>query len=205
MNKQITNKKNGAGFTLIELILYISVASLVILGVSAFFSVEKKIEVKNKSISAVEEEGAAVADIISQKLSEAAGVCTPATSGEQSDSLVLDSDCVSHTSDEVTFSLDDNNQLLMSQGGGASISERAGEGIALTDSRVSIRSISFTNTTDTEGGPAEVDFTFEMRSKSYSSTEEYSYSKPFSGGATIKKTASDTFVGHFVPGGINLN
>lgn len=169
------HKNKNSGFTLIELILYASLVSLLVLGISSFWSIIKEVNLKNKSISAVEEQGAFVADVISQKIREAGNVCSPLP-GESGEILDLDSDCDSHTEERVRI-------LLVS---GRLFALQASLLSMLSDTRVYIPSITFSNTTDLSGGPANVNYTVTLQSKNYSANSEYSYSKTFSGGGTIR-------------------
>ncbi len=177
MRKQ---NKNKNGFTLIELALYVSLVSLLTLGISSFFSIIKQVEIKNKSISAVEEQGAFVADILSEKIRQAKGVCVPVSSGisGSTDNLDLDSDCISYTSDRVRFALDGNDLLQITEGSGSPV--------LLVDSRVYISSLSFIKAQDPLGGPPSVNYTFTMQARSHLPNSEFRYSKDFSGGGTIR-------------------
>lgn len=165
------------GFTLIELILYISLASVLLIGVTSFFSVIKQIDLKNQAVSAVEEQGAFAADLISQRIRDASLVCTPAASASGA-TLDLDSNCSVHTGNEVSFSVNGGGQLTVNEAGAT--------GVLLTDTRTYISSITFTNTTDPTSGPANVTFSFTIQAKSYGPTSEYYYSKTFTGGGTVR-------------------
>jgi len=173
-------KKNKA-FTLIELILYLSLVSVLVIGVTSFFSIIKDTSIKEKSISTVEEEGAFSADILSQKIREARNVCIPTTSGTSGQTLMLDMDtnCNSHTANRVRFALDGSGILQITEG--------AGSPVNLTDDRVLLSSLIFVKAEDPLGGSPSINYTFIMQAKSYSGTSEYYYSKTFSGGGTLRE------------------
>ncbi len=177
-----SQKKSKLGFTLIELVLYASLVSLLVLGVSSFWSVIKQLGLKDKAISAVEEQGAFISDVISQRIREAKKVCIPSSSGTENsgDTLDLDTNCISHTANEIEFAMEagDTGKLVMTEGGT--------DEYLLTDERVNISSIAFTKAKDPLGGTASVNFTFTIEARSYSATSEYRYVKTFSGGGTLR-------------------
>ncbi len=171
MRKKIT-RNNNAGFTLIELMLYASLVALLTLGIASFWDITVQAGLKDKSISAVEEEGGFAAQVIADKIQSARGICSPDSSGEDLSTLTLDSNCAVHTDEYVFFSLD-NGKLTMSLGG---------DDIYLTDARVYISSIHFINT-----GGVSIEYSFTLESESYSADSSFGYSKTFSGGGTIRE------------------
>ncbi|MES2023087.1 MAG: prepilin-type N-terminal cleavage/methylation domain-containing protein [Patescibacteria group bacterium] len=178
MLNKIINKKSG--FTLIELVLYVSLVSVLVLGVASFWNVIRSIGLKNKSVSAVEEQGAFVSDIMNERIRQATHVCTPTSAGDTAHTLDLDTNCTVHTGSEVSLALDIHGILILTEGG---------QDYSLTDERVSMpsSSINFTKAQDTvHGGAESVNYTFVMQSKDYSSSSPFSYEKTFSGGGVLR-------------------
>lgn len=66
--------KNHKGFTLIELLLYVSIVGAIIFSVAGFLSLLMQSRVKNQTIAEVEQQGAAVIQIITQTGRNAADV-----------------------------------------------------------------------------------------------------------------------------------
>ncbi|MCE9585499.1 prepilin-type N-terminal cleavage/methylation domain-containing protein [Candidatus Nomurabacteria bacterium] len=174
-------KKNKKGFTLIELVLYASLVSLLVLGVSSFWSIVKQFNLKNKSMTAVEDQGAFVADFISEHIRNAGEVCLPLTSGISGRGavLIIDDNCSPNTSAQTRFAV--SNGILSVKEGSSSPVETN-----LTDSRVYVSNLDFVKAKDPSGGPSSVNYSFVIQSKSYSNTTAYSYQKTFSGGATLR-------------------
>lgn len=87
-NKQFKNNKNK-GFTLIELILFMAMFSVILIVLSNLFSaiVEKQLE--TESVSAVENDSKFITARLLYDISRADSVTTPATLGAQSASLSL--------------------------------------------------------------------------------------------------------------------
>ena len=81
IKKQIQKKKKKAGFTLIEILLYISLVSIVVFGISNFFVLIQRVKVKNQIIATVNSEGTFVSDFLSRAIRESTGVVFPPPGG----------------------------------------------------------------------------------------------------------------------------
>ncbi len=182
MNKRYKNKR---GFTLMEMIFYVSLTSLIVLSMSSFFQLIQQIKVKNQAISVVEEQGTFVANKINETIRNARNnistmiICTP-ESLTPSDELYLDTDgnCGNNTADQIKFSVDSGTGII-------SITQGA-DTYDLTDVRVLVGYADNSSNYFEYGGGDSVDYSFKLSAKSYGSTWEYQYSKDFSGAATIR-------------------
>lgn len=84
-----THKKHNQGFTLIELILFMAMFSVILIVLSNLFSaiVEKQLE--TQSVSAVENDSKFITTRMLYDISRADSITTPATLGAQSATLTL--------------------------------------------------------------------------------------------------------------------
>src|SRR4051812_761321 len=80
--------KKIAAFTLIELLLYIAVTSVIMFGVSSFLIVSLQSRVKNQTIAEVEQQGAEVMAVVTQSARNAKTVTAPAV-GASASSLTI--------------------------------------------------------------------------------------------------------------------
>ena len=62
------------GFTLIELLLYVSIVGAIVLSIAGFLSLLMQSRVKNQTIAEVEQQGAAVMQVITQAGRNASGI-----------------------------------------------------------------------------------------------------------------------------------
>ena len=70
-------KQNNKAFTLIEILLYISMVSIIVLAISSFFVLIQRVKVKNEVIATVNNEGQFVSSIIERTIRESTSVITP--------------------------------------------------------------------------------------------------------------------------------
>jgi Tfp pilus assembly protein PilW len=77
MKKRKDNYKYQSGFTLIELILYVGLASIILSVISAFLFYLLQGQERDQAISDVEQEGAQVMQIITQTIRNADSINNP--------------------------------------------------------------------------------------------------------------------------------
>jgi type II secretory pathway pseudopilin PulG len=86
MSRVIHN--TSSGYTLIELLLYISILGSLLLGISMYFVTSTSARVKNQSISEVDRQGALAMEYITQTIRNADSITSPAA-GATDDALTL--------------------------------------------------------------------------------------------------------------------
>ena len=161
------------GFTLIELMLYVSLSSILLLSVSAFISASLELRVKNLAVSKVEQEGTRAMNMIAQTMRNAEGINSPLAGAIASTASI---DVVSAGSDPTVFDL---------SGGAIRMAEGAGSAIALTSNRVSVSGLAFSNLTKTgTDGNMRIEFTVSYINAS--GRNEFDYSKTFRDSASIR-------------------
>jgi len=165
--------KKGEGFTLVELLLYISIASIMLLTTTLFLQTLLESRVKNQTISEVQAQGAQVMHIITQTIRNAEAITSPAQ-GASASSLTLD--VVDVGDDPTVFDL---------SSGVLRITEGAGSAIAITNSRVLVSGLSFENLSRTDTpGTLRVEFTITHTNSE--GRNEYNFSKTFYGSASLR-------------------
>jgi Tfp pilus assembly protein PilW len=167
-------KNHRHGFTLVELLLYVSMSGIIILAVSVFLAVLLSARVKNRSVAEVEQQGARSLGLIVQTLRNANVVNSPAV-GASASSLSLN-----------TYSGSLNPTVFDLSGGVLRIAEGASAAVALTNSNVAVSGLSFQNLSyASTPGIMRIQFTVSYINNSGSN--EYDYSKSFSASAALRQ------------------
>lgn len=161
------------GFTLIELLLYVAIAATLLVVSTLFLATLLDSRVKNQTIAEVDQQGLQVMQIISQTIYNAEGITSPAA-GVSASSLTLD---IVGTSNDPTI-LDLNSGVLR-------IKEGAGSTINLTNSRVEVSNLSFTNLSRA-GTPGIVKVNFTINYINNSGRNEYEYSRDFQSSVSLR-------------------
>lgn len=167
------NLKVKKGFTLVEVLLYVCIMSVMMLVLSAFLFFILQSNVKSQTISELEIDGDRAMQIMLQTIRNASSVSTP-TFGNSGTSLTL---VVSDGAKSPTiFSL---------VGGAVMIKEGTGAQVPLTSSRVIVSGLNFVNTAqNSTTGSIKVQFT--MTHYNPSGRNEYDWVQNFFGSATIR-------------------
>lgn len=161
------------GVTLIELLLYVAVASGILLSITVLLSSLLEARVKNETMAEVEQQGMQALHTILQTARNAQNITTP-TSGNTAGSLTLD--VVSPGVDPTVFDL---------SSGVLQITEGAGAPVALTNTRVTVSGLSFSNLSYATT-PGTIRATFTVTYTNTTGRQEYSFSKTFSGTASLR-------------------
>ncbi|MCX6795325.1 MAG: prepilin-type N-terminal cleavage/methylation domain-containing protein [Candidatus Falkowbacteria bacterium] len=166
------NQKNG--FTLIELMLYVAISSVILLLTSLFLSMLLESRVKNQTIAEVEQQGVQVMQIVTQTIRNANAMGTPAN-GATSTSLSINTILASTT--PTLFDL---------SGGVVRIKEGTGAVIPLTNSDVTVTGLTFYNLSRAST-PGIIKISFTISSLNPANRNEYSFSKFFTGAAAVRQ------------------
>lgn len=161
------------GFTLIEILLYMSLISIMLFVVSDFYFLTIKSRVKNQTISEVEQQGAQVIQIITQTARNAENITSPGNGGS---AAFLTLDVIDISKDSTIFDL---------SGGAIRIKEGTGSPIVLTNSRVIASGLSFQNLSYA-GTPGIIRVSFILSHANPENKNEYNYSKTFYASASLR-------------------
>lgn len=165
---------NHKGLTLVELILYVAIVSVVILATAVFLQLIFESRVKNQVIAEVEQQGLQVMQIITQTVRNSTAINSP-TQGSNESSLsvaVLD-----NAKNPTVFDL---------SSGAIRITEGATSPVNLTSAQVSASSLTFKNLSYT-GTPSTIRIQFTITYINASARNEYQFTKTFYGSANFKR------------------
>ena len=161
------NNFNKKGFTLIELIIYISLASLIALAITGFFQLSLSSRIKNRTIAEVEQQGVQILNLINQSVVNAININSP-TIGASSDSLSLE---MSNPSiDPIVFSFSSGNLSILEGG--------SFPAIVLNSSSVEIQNIKFENISKADT-PGIIRIEFRLAYINNSNRQEFDWSRTF--------------------------
>jgi len=161
------------GFTLVELLVYISLVSMMLLAVASFAKIILQARVRNQVISEVEQQGVQVIQIISQTIRNAENITAPA-SGGGTGGLTLN--VISVSQNPTVFSLD--SDIIK-------IKEGSTSQINLTNSKVIASDLIFQNLSRTDT-PGIIKYSFVLDYDNQSDKPEYNYLKTFYSSASLR-------------------
>jgi Tfp pilus assembly protein PilW len=162
------------GFTLVEMILYVSICSALLLSLSAVFAYLLESRVKSQAITEVNQQGFFVMNIITSTVRNAKSVDVPLIGNTSTSlSVTTQSSILSPT----VFSLS-SSTLVVIEAGGVSV--------PLTNSRLTVGSLLFENVSSASSTDTIIRVSYTLSYKSGSLKHEYAYTKSFVGSATLR-------------------
>jgi Tfp pilus assembly protein PilW len=162
------------GFTLIELLLYVGIASVLFLTISLFLFTLLQSRVKNQTIAEVNQQGIQVLQAITQRVRSADSIKDLYPGGTDVRLSV-------YTSDPAT-----SPTRFDVEQGVLRITEGSGPAIALTNSRVTVSNLLFSNLTP-NGAPGSISIAFTLSYTNQDERNEFSFSKVFHAGASLRR------------------
>ncbi len=173
MSQTIKISKSFKGFTLVELVLYVSISSILLLTISVFLGTLIESRIKNNTLAEVDQQGVQAMQILTRTLRNAEGIITP-TVGNTSSSLTLD-----------VFTSVDDSTVFDLLGGQLRITEGSGDAVPLTNTSVVVSDLIFENLSkDNTSGVVRVEFTLTYDNSLGRS--EYNFSKSFFTSASLR-------------------
>lgn len=172
-NMFISLAGNRKGYTLIELLLYVSIAGSLLLAVSLFLGLSTDARIKNQSMSEVNQQGTAAMELITQTVRNADTIASPAaaTTGTQ-----LSVNVPTASLSPTVFSL---------SGTTLQIKEGSASAIPLTNNKVEVSSLSIKNLTRSST-PGSVQISFTVSRANTSGRNEYSYQRTFTTTVSVR-------------------
>ena len=161
------------GFTLVELLISISVVGILIVGITDFYLTIVSSRVKNQTIAEVERQGAATIALISQRIRNAESISAPAP-GSSAASLTLDA--VDAGNDPTT--IDGTSSRLR-------ITEGLANPVFLTAPSVTLSDLTFTNLSRAST-PGIMRVSFTLTRVHTEGSHEYDYAKTFTTSASVR-------------------
>lgn len=161
------SQKKQKGFTLIEILLYISISVAILLFVSLFLSILLDTKTKNQTIAEVDQQGMQALEIMTQTLRNAKAINSPAVGASSPTAFSID------TQDPVK-----NPTIFDISNGIIRIKEGAGSPINLTSTNVTASGANFENITrPTTNGMMRIQFVLTYVNSS--GRNQYNYTKTF--------------------------
>lgn len=161
------------GFTLIELLLYVGLSSVLLISISVFMASLVESRVKNQTIAEVEQQGLQAMQIITQIARNAEAITSP-TIGSSGSSITLD--VITGANDPTIFD---------TSGGVLRIKEGSGSPVELTNSRVTVSGLLFSNLSRAST-PGIVRIQFTLSYVNNLGRNEFDYSKTFISSASLR-------------------
>lgn len=168
------SKDPQAGFTLLELLLYISIVSSMLLVLSYFFVGTASTKISNQVENNVNQQASFIMDTMLQSIRNSDSVTAPAANSTASQ-LTLAVPASANT--PTIFAL---------SGSAATIKEGSASAIPLTSSSVIVSNLTFKNTMRT-GTPGSIQVSFTLSANSTSSRSEFSYQRTFTSSASVRQ------------------
>lgn len=166
------NKKNG--FTLIEILLAVSITSVLLLTLVFFVRDIVEIEQKQHILRTVHEQGDRIMQHVIQHIHDAESIIEPNATGETGDELLISSLLADLDPVEITLS------------GGVMYIEKDGGGtVAMHNDEVTTSNLRFTNRTHSPGWDT-VDIELTLQYNNLSTRDFYAYEKTWHGGSVIR-------------------
>lgn len=162
------------GFTILELLLYVGILSVVIFSIAFFIQMMMSARLKSQTIAEVEQQGQQVMQKITQLIRNANAITVP-SEGSSGSSLTLD-----------TYDTGKNPTVIDVASNVLRIKEGTGAAISLTSSRVSVNGFSIQNLSRAST-PGTVRIQFTLTHVNASQKNEFEYSKTFYASANIRK------------------
>lgn len=165
--------KTQKGFTLVELLLYIAIVSIIVFSSASLLQFTLESRVKNQTIAEVEQEGVQVMQLITQTIRNGTAINLP-TIGNSS--ALLSINVVTGANSPTIFDL---------SSGRVRIKEGSGVATNLTSSKVTVTNLNFQNLSRTST-PNTIRISFTISYVNTSGRSEYTYSKTFYGSTNLR-------------------
>ncbi len=165
---------SNQGFTLIETLLYVALTSILLLALSAFLFILLESRIKNQTIAEVEQQGLQVMQLITQTVRNAEAITSPSI-GTSASTVTLD--VVTAANDPTVFDL---------SGGVLRITEGAGSPISLSNTHVTVSSLTVQNLSRAST-PGTIRIFFTLTHVNPDGRNEYNFSKTFYASASLRQ------------------
>ncbi len=165
--------KSGAGFTLVELILYVAIASVMLTLISIFIAATLESRVKSQTIAEVEQGGSQALDIITQVIRNSVSINTPAIS---TTGPTLSLGVIDPLKSPTVFDLNI---------GRLRITEGAGSPVEITSPKISVSGLTFSNLSKTNT-PGVIRVEFTVSHNNPGGRNEFEFSKNFTASASLR-------------------
>jgi hypothetical protein len=170
----ISKKSKVKGFSLLEVLMYVSVSSVLLFSMTLFITFLLGSRVKSETIANVNYQGEQVMRLLTTTIRNGTSVISPSIgTGSASLSVTVTDPSLSPTVFDVS-----SGTIRIKEGGGPII--------PLTNSRVVVSPLLFENVSSSSSTEKSIRISFTISHNNASGRSEYSYSRNFIGSATMK-------------------
>lgn len=162
------------GFTILELLLYVGILSIVIFSIAFFSQTMLSARVKNQTIAEVEQQGQYAMQQITQIIRNASAITMPVV-GADGTSLIV-----------ATYTGGTNPTVIDSANSALQIKEGVAVAVPITSARVAVSNLSFQNVSRAST-PGTVRVQFTITYVNPTGKNEFNYAKTFYASASIRK------------------
>ncbi len=162
------------GFTLVELILYVSICSILLLTISSFLSFLLGARVRSQAITEVNQQGFQVMSLITQTIRNGRSIQVP--------SMGTSSSTLSITTGDVAL----NPTVFSLSSTTVEVKEASKNAMSLTNSRVRVTALTFQNVSSGSSTEKIIRISYTLDYINPTGRSEYSFTKSFTGSATLR-------------------
>ena len=162
------------GFTLVELILYVSICSILLLTISSFLSFLLGARVRSQAITEVNQQGFQVMSLITQTIRNGRSIQVP--------SMGTSSSTLSITTGDVAL----NPTVFSLSSTTIEVKEASKNAMSLTNSRVRVTALTFQNVSSGSSTEKIIRISYTLDYINPTGRSEYSFTKSFTGSATLR-------------------
>ncbi len=158
---------------MMELLLYLSIAIVLLTSIASFLPTIIESRIKNQVIAQIEQEGLYITNLITHTIRNASTISSPAAG---------------FTSGELSLAMPDANAdptNFSTSLGAFQISENLSSPIEITSSKTEVSNVEFHNISRTDT-PGTIRFKFTLTHKNENNKNEYDYSKTFQTSASLR-------------------
>lgn len=168
------NKKNQKGMSLVEILLYLAISTVIMTALSYFMITTTKSRVKSQTITEVHYQGNNIIEIISNSIRGGIGITTP-TSNTSCDNLSI-----------ITSDTNTNPILIYLSEQKVYFKQGTDDPIQMSSNRVDILSLSFSNVSSIVTNPI-IKTEISITHKNPENRIEYNFSEIFNSSDSIRK------------------
>jgi Tfp pilus assembly protein PilW len=162
------------GFTLVEVVLYVAICSLLLVTISVFLSFLLGARVRSQAITEVNQQGFQVMSLITQTIRNGRSIQVPST-GVSSSTLSITT--VNALLNPTIFNISSTT---------VKIKEGSQVAIPLTNSRIRVSNLLFQNVSSGSSTEKIIRVSYTIDYINPTGRSEYSFTKSFSGSATLR-------------------
>ncbi len=166
--------RSQKGFTLVELILYVSICSILLLTISSFLSFLLGARVRSQAITEVNQQGFQVMSLITQTIRNGRSIQVPSIGTSSSTLSITTGNALLNP---IVFSLSSTT---------VQITEGSKTAVPLINSRVRLSSLTFQNVSSSSSVEKIIRISYTIDYVNQGGGSEYSFTKSFNGSATLR-------------------